>query len=160
MKPVLATVLMVFLAGAATAQPGDWRSRWGMMGPGTMANMARHHRVMMYGVPTPYTTAHDSLPNSSEKLSRGATIFQANCASCHGSGGAGNGPAGEGLIPPPANLAWLAKMPMSKSDPYMLWTVSEGGQPVGSDMPAFKQTLSRTDIWAAISYIRAGFPQR
>jgi mono/diheme cytochrome c family protein len=42
----------------------------------------------------------------------------------------------------------------------MLWAIAEGGQPVGSDMPAFKATLSRNDIWSVIGYIRAGLPPR
>jgi mono/diheme cytochrome c family protein len=129
------------------------------MGPDMMANVKRHHQVMMYGIPAPYQAAHDPLPNSPEKLDRGAAVFQQNCMACHGIRGYGNGPAGQAVEPPPADLAWLAHTPMSKSDPYMLWTISEGGRPLGSGMPAFKQTLSRNDIWAVISYIRAGLPK-
>lgn len=38
-------------------------------------------------------------------LERGKALFAANCASCHGSGGAGDGPAAGTLVPRPANLA-------------------------------------------------------
>jgi mono/diheme cytochrome c family protein len=125
-----------------------------------MANMKRHHQAMMYGIPAPYATARDPLPNTPAKLSRGAAVFKQNCAACHGSSGYGNGPAGKELVPPPADLAWLAKTPMSRSDPYMLWTISEGGRSLGSDMPAFKGRLSMNDIWSVIGYIRAGLPNR
>jgi mono/diheme cytochrome c family protein len=114
----------------------------------------------MYGIPAPYRAMRDPLPSTLARLNRGAAVFQQNCAACHGPGGYGNGPAGQNLVPPPANLAWLARTPMSRSDPYMFWTISEGGRPFGSDMPSFKQTLSRNDIGAVISYIRAGLPQR
>ena len=41
----------------------------------------------------------------------------------------------------------------------MYWSIAEGGQPFGSDMPAFKATLPRQDIWALIRYIRDGMPR-
>jgi mono/diheme cytochrome c family protein len=41
-------------------------------------------------------------------------------------------------------------------DQYVYWTVAEGGQPVGSQMPAFKRNLSQRDIWAVITYVRHG----
>ncbi len=43
-------------------------------------------------------------------------------------------------------------------DEYLLWTVSEGGKEFGSEMPAFKEQLSREEIWHIIAYMRAGFP--
>ena len=33
-------------------------------------------------------------------------------------------------------------------------------KPVDGDMPAFKDTLSRDDIWAVIAYIQARLPQK
>jgi mono/diheme cytochrome c family protein len=39
--------------------------------------------------------------------------------------------------------------------PYLFWTISEGGAPVGSAMPPFKQTLNEGDIWKIITYLRA-----
>jgi len=114
----------------------------------------------MYGIPSPYRSLSDPLPRTHAKLSRGAAIFQRNCASCHGPSGQGEGAAGQELWPAPANLAWLANTPMSRSDPYMYWTIAEGGQWLGSDMPSFKGTLSRNDIWSVIAYIRAGLGTR
>jgi len=39
-----------------------------------------------------------------EEVSRGGTLFAANCASCHGSAGRGDGEASASLLPKPANL--------------------------------------------------------
>lgn len=44
-------------------------------------------------------------------------------------------------------------MPMA-SDGYLLWTISEGGVPVGTAMPPFKGALKEDDIWAIITYVR------
>lgn len=38
-------------------------------------------------------------------VSRGRTLYAANCASCHGARGTGDGPAAAALVPRPANLA-------------------------------------------------------
>lgn len=48
----------------------------------------------------------------------------------------------------------------SQAEPYMYWTVAEGGQAFKSEMPAFKDKLSKKDIWAVIAYVRAGLPRR
>ena len=42
-------------------------------------------------------------------------------------------------------------------DEYLLWSASEGGKQFGTDMPAFKDKLSREEIWKIIAYMRAGF---
>lgn len=140
------------LAGAALAQSDISPPRW-------MANIARHQQVMLQGVPKPYTAMRDRSPDTSEKLREGAFLFDHNCAACHGIGGHGGGPEAFALVPAPADLNWLAHSPSDKAQPYMYWSIAEGGQPVGSDMPAFKQHMEDKDIWAVIAYIRAGYPQ-
>jgi hypothetical protein len=44
-------------------------------------------------------------------------------------------------------------MPMA-SDSYLLWTISEGGVPVGGAMPPFKGSTKEEDIWRIIIYLR------
>jgi mono/diheme cytochrome c family protein len=44
-------------------------------------------------------------------------------------------------------------------DPFLYWTVAEGGARFGTAMPTFKDTLSEDDIWAVIAYIQAQLPQ-
>jgi mono/diheme cytochrome c family protein len=87
-------------------------------------------------------------------------VYDSNCASCHGPNGAGDGEAGKGLNPPRGNLVWLSQMPMVEWDPFMYWTVAEGGAQFGTAMPAFKDTLSKDDIWAVVAYIQAQMPRR
>lgn len=132
----------------------------GMMGRGTMGgSMRRHHVAMMGGVPAPYTNLANPLPQTAATVERGAAVYAANCASCHGVTGLGDGAAARTLNPRPANLAWLSNMPMSRWDPFMYWTIAEGGVQFGSGMPAFKNSLSKDDIWAVTAYIQAHLPQ-
>jgi mono/diheme cytochrome c family protein len=44
-------------------------------------------------------------------------------------------------------------MPMV-SDAYLAWTVAEGGAPVGSAMPPFKDTLKPDAIWRVILFLQ------
>ena len=179
-----AAVLVVLIAGmiaSVTAQqstPVPWSrccgmSPWpmgpgmmgrGMMGQGMMGSgygsMPRQQFAMTSGIPAPYNSLSNPLPRTRKTVQRGAEIYEQNCASCHGSTGAGDGPVGRTLSPPPANLAWLSQMPMVQWDLLMYWTVAEGGAQFGSAMPAFKDALSKDDIWAVIAYIQARLPRQ
>ena len=99
-------------------------------------------------------------PKAPGTLGRGVVVYQENCQSCHGSAGMGDGEAGKELSPPPANLAWLSRMPIMRSDSLLYWAIAEGGVPFGTGMPAFKDALSQDDIWAVITYLQAGLPSR
>src|SRR5215212_9425610 len=47
----------------------------------------------------------DEIPGETPSLARGASVYQANCASCHGSLGRGDGPLAGSLNPRPADLS-------------------------------------------------------
>ena len=97
------------------------------------------------------------LPVGSGSVIIGEELYTDNCASCHGAQGLGDGQAGRSLEPSPALLRQFVQMPMS-GDEYLLWTISEGGERFGTDMPAFEDKLGEEDIWKIIAYMRAGFP--
>lgn len=84
---------------------------------------------------------------------RGAPLYAQNCSVCHGDTGAGDGPAGLGLTPAPANLRDAARM-----DHLSLYAIySTLGQGVeGTDMPAFADQLDDRQRWDLATYI-AGF---
>jgi mono/diheme cytochrome c family protein len=150
-RNLTAVVIAVSSFAVAAAQSDMDRPRW-------MANMARHQKVVMYGVPAPYSTVRDPLPDTPAKLRRGRNLFDSHCATCHGWSGQGIGPEGIYLVPAPADLEWLGRTPKNKADPYIYWSIAEGGKTFDSEMPAFKQTLSKQQIWALTAYLRAGMP--
>jgi mono/diheme cytochrome c family protein len=104
-------------------------------------------------VPEQYSGLSNSYVDDSSAISAGETIFEANCASCHGLTGEGDGPASGGLNPPPANLA---EKQANMSDAYIFWRISEGGlmEPFNSIMPGWKGLLDEQQIWQIIAYIR------
>ncbi len=123
------------------------------------AGMQRNEAAMAGRVPTAYAGFRNPLPKSAATIARGARVYAQHCASCHGVTGLGDGPDGLALSPRPASLAWLSRMPIIRWDPFMYWTVAEGGAAFDTAMPAFRGKLSRDDRWAAIAYIQARLPQ-
>nr|NUR37320.1 cytochrome c [Sphingomonas sp.] len=147
-----ATIIVLPLAATAAAQSDEGPPRWA-------ANIVRKQQVIMHGVPASYANAHDPLPDSEAKLRRGRMLFDSHCTACHRWTGQGSGPEAFALVPAPADLEWLAHTPKNRSEPYLYWSIAEGGRQFESDMPAFKDRLSKNDMWAVIAYIRAGLPR-
>jgi mono/diheme cytochrome c family protein len=84
-------------------------------------------------------------------------IFSERCVTCHGAGGAGDGPASAGLVPKPRNFqdaAWQ----QSVSDEYIEQIVQYGGAAVGKSaaMPANPDLMSKPAVVAALrAHVRA-----
>jgi cytochrome c oxidase cbb3-type subunit I/II len=81
------------------------------------------------------------------EVSRGRALFTANCASCHGPAGLGNGDASAGLLPKPANLT--AARFSDERVSGVLWN----GIP-GSSMPPWRQ-LAAEDLRTLIAYVQS-----
>ena len=80
----------------------------------------------------------DETPARAPDLARGAEVYRASCASCHGDLGRGDGPLAAGLDPAPSNLAdWAALRDQSPLDFYRRVTIGV----VGTAMPAFEERL-------------------
>lgn len=87
----------------------------------------------------------EEIPVTTPLAARGAEIYAAQCASCHGASGEGNGPAARGLDPAPANLTDAAGLrDASPLDFYRRVTIGVAG----TAMPAYEASLSAADRWA------------
>lgn len=81
---------------------------------------------------------------------RGAALYAQNCAICHGDSGAGDGPAGVGLEPPPANLRSVERLDqLSLFDLYN--TLALGID--GTEMPSFADQLDERQRWDVAAYV-------
>lgn len=165
-----ASLIFVSTALAQDAEPAPpnwWSNMWkeGQTTPWEMKNMspeqrqrlARHSAFMNKDVPQAYLDAENDVGYTTRAILAGGDLYAANCTKCHGDTGLGNGEAAGDLAPSPALLAYLMDQPIA-IDPYLLWTISEGGVAFGTKMPAFKDTLSKEQIWQIVAYLRAGFP--
>jgi mono/diheme cytochrome c family protein len=86
----------------------------------------------------------DDLP---EELIRGETLFAANCASCHGPSGRGDGNASASLLPKPADLT------AARFSDERLSSVLWNGV-AGSAMPPWRQ-LPAEDLRALVAYVQS-----
>jgi len=153
---------------------------------GTIHNPTRHRPVRMNGLPAPYDAMVNPYAGDAAAITAGATIYADNCASCHGAEGLGDGEAGAELDPPPPVINPAARLEMRgmgggmgmghgmgmmrgggpammmellTSDGFLMWTVSEGGEALGTGMPAFKDVLSEEERWKLVTYLQDGMPE-
>jgi mono/diheme cytochrome c family protein len=90
------------------------------------------------------------LKPGADTLKSGKTVFDANCAKCHGATGAGDG-ADSDPQNPAADLTDPFRADLNP-DGVMYYRVWNGKPPV---MPAFKSQLSREQVWAVVEYAKS-----
>jgi copper transport protein len=106
---------------------------------------------------TPVTTLQaNPVPPNSESIARGQELYLTRCAACHGETGKGDGPVGLTLNPRPADLTQHAIIGIHPDAQIYEWITN--GFP-GSQMPAFKSTISDTDRWHLVNFIRTLAPK-
>lgn len=81
-------------------------------------------------------------------LKAAARLYKENCASCHGTRGAGNGPLAKALVDKPQNFTNTKAM-KSASDGELYWKITSGRLP----MPSFAQ-FSDAQRWQLVNYVR------
>jgi high-affinity iron transporter len=84
----------------------------------------------------------------------GQTVYKARCANCHGSAGAGDGPAGKVLKDKPKD--WTKGEGLKGlTDQQLFDSVKKGGKAAGKSpaMIAFP-SLSDAEIWNVIAYAK------
>lgn len=93
--------------------------------------------------------ALDEVPAEVPSLARGREVYQANCSSCHGATGRGDGPAASALTPRPSDLTNAAALAASSPlDFYRRITVGTAG----TAMTPYENLLSSEDRWAVALY--------
>ena len=130
-------------------------AQMGMMEGKGMMNMSeiRHHFVMQYGVDSNYAAKVNPLEKSTENIAAGKKLYESFGACGLGRTGLGDGEAGKDLKPPPANITMFIKM-HKVPDGYLYWTIAEGGIPLKTAMPPFKDVMQIDEIWKIILFLR------
>ncbi len=144
MKKLPLIVLSIIILAACAPQAEETHPKMGM---GNDNMMNRHHAQ----IPAEYAGLKNPVQADEASLERGAELYAANCASCHGDGGMGDGPAGAALDPAPSPIAHTSQM---MADDYLYWRISEGGTPFSTSMPPWK-FLDEQARWDMINYMRA-----
>lgn len=89
-------------------------------------------------------------------VDKGKALYAQQCASCHGSGGKGDGPAAAALQPKPRNLTDKAYM-AALTDQHLTDGIKKGGAGIGKSplMPPFGASLKDGDIQDVVAYLRS-----
>jgi high-affinity iron transporter len=112
------------------------------------ADVARQARQL--GAKLAVTYEVSQAPVITPDPTRGAPLYAQQCSVCHGDAGAGDGPAGVGMTPPPANLHDAARL--DRLSLYAIYnTLGMGVE--GTDMPAFADQLDDRQRWDLATYI-------
>jgi len=126
MKKSIINISAICLLGmTAIAADAPWKAPWGA------------------------SNTQNPIPANADSIAAGQTVFagKGQCVSCHGTSGIGDGPAGAQLQPHPADLTKIA----GETDGALFWKLTTGK----GAMPATKDTLSDTERWEVINYIRS-----
>lgn len=152
-------ILTLFLLGtvfsqlAFSQQMGNRQGMHGKMGGMMQGNPIRHQHVMRNGIAAEYKDKTNPLEANKQAVQQGGQLFQTFCVSCHGDQGKGDGIAGAELNPRPANLAHVVNRRMG-TDAFLYWSIAEGGIPLNTAMPPYKDVLQEDQIWQIITYLR------
>jgi mono/diheme cytochrome c family protein len=95
--------------------------------------------------------ANEKNPNpvTPAMVQQGQSLFSDNCARCHGKTGVGDGPDGDPQMMP-ADLTDPYRAPLNP-DGTLFYKISNGK---GNDMPAFKDKMTKDQIWSVVEYIK------
>lgn len=107
--------------------------------------------------PVHRVAASPSRGASGTRAATGApALYRQYCAACHGSAGRGDGPNARFLPVRPTVHADAASM-SARSDDRLFDAIYAGGYPLGRSvaMPAFGETLTRSEIWSLVGHLRA-----
>ena len=83
-------------------------------------------------------------PRHAPDLAKAATLYEAQCAGCHGTEGRGNGALAKGLDPAPVDFKERARQ--EQRSVYALYNAITLGVP-GTAMQSYAQTLSEDERW-------------
>ena len=90
------------------------------------------------------------LSDDADSLASGERLFEIYCQPCHGTAGQGDGKvASYFTLRPPADLTGTKVR--NQTDGYIYATIRDGG----GSMPPLGGSLSRTERWAVVMYLRS-----
>jgi high-affinity iron transporter len=99
-----------------------------------------------------FNVSLDEVPSRTPSMTRGAEVYRAQCALCHGPAGRGDGPSAAELNPVPADLTDFRNLAgTTPLDFYRRITIGVAG----TSMPAYESQLSPEDRWSAAVYATA-----
>jgi len=147
----LALAGMGFVLALATLARQGWATRVRQAGTGTgFAAILLGAGLLIVGPQQGVApSAVNPVPPDDASVSAGREIYDAECVSCHGPAGRGDGPLAATLDPPPLDL--VIHVPLHADD-ALFGFVFNGIE--GTGMPAFGERYGELDTWNIINFIQ------
>lgn len=105
-------------------------------------------------VPKKYSKKVNPIEADESSLLEGNELYQANCISCHGEKGTGNGEMAKQLNVDPSDFT-LDDMDV-QTDGDLFYKIKFGNE----DMHAFEKKLTDDKIWNIVNYIRTFYQDK
>jgi mono/diheme cytochrome c family protein len=109
---------------------------------------ARSHQEPEWKAPKRSARKKSPLPDDAATVAKGKVVYDAQCVSCHGASGVGDGVAAKDLEKHPGDLT--SPSVQAQSDGALFWKITTGRAP----MTAFGDTLSVEQRWQVVRYVR------
>jgi cytochrome c oxidase cbb3-type subunit 2 len=91
---------------------------------------------------------------SAADIARGRELYKANCTSCHGDNGKGDGPAAVAFKPKPRDHTDAAYM-NTLTDQQIATTIQMGGAPQGKPLMPSHPQIRGADMDALVAFVRS-----
>ena len=98
----------------------------------------------------PTTYVRPTVAYTAASIARGHALYREHCASCHGVGGAGDGPAAASAIRRPADL--IGRRTADRTAGDLFWWLTHGAS--GLPLHGFGNRLSPEQRWDAVNFLR------
>jgi len=151
LKTIAATLALSGLAGAAiggivlragwydiSATGSHWQPVYTLLESGMMYSVQHHARDIK--VPK---------LDDARQVARGAALYSANCAQCHGGPGQAQAKIGQSMQPVPGPLMDASK----RWAPQELYWITRHGIKM-SGMPAWEFHMSEQDMWSVVAFMQ------
>jgi mono/diheme cytochrome c family protein len=154
LSALVALVLILWVSEQGRRWAGAHRllslARAGLALLAVIAAVGIGSRAVVEAANRPIQSAVSPIPATAASIERGRLIYLANCSSCHGITGSGDGPQAAGMLPAPGAIGSTVA---SLTDGALHYLVTTGV--AGTKMPSFATSLSEIDRWDLVNYLRA-----
>jgi len=146
---LILTALVAAGVAAHSFRRGHKSAGWAAAVVATSAIALFGHLFVVPAHPTTY--ARPPVRYTTATIASGATLYQSNCAACHGGDGHGDGLAAASLPIRPANLTSGHAVHHHPGDLY--WWIARGIP--GTPMPGFDGRLTPEQVWQLVTFLHA-----